>query len=76
MKDVGCAFFIETSSKYGYNIEELFKKSAEVMYKKYRINSAFKHLVSPVLASGIKYDKAESFNLNKTMTNQNRSCCK
>jgi hypothetical protein len=47
MKSVKGAFFIETSSKSGDKVEELFYKAAETMYKFYEISRDYRDLVRP-----------------------------
>ena len=59
LKQIGGVFFLETSSKTGDNIDlvsddlnQLFKKASDILYKKFITNGAFRNLVRPTMASG------------------------
>lgn len=47
MKSIQGAFFIETSSKNGDKVDELFYKAAETMFKFYEISKDYRDLVKP-----------------------------
>ncbi len=48
------------------------------MYKKFISSGAFRALVRPNLATGIDFDRGESFNLNadKMVAPKKKRCCK
>ena len=49
------------------------------MHKKFISNGAFRNLVRPNMASGIDFDRGESFNLNvnkMTIPPKKKGCCK